>query len=70
MDYKAVAKNGLNFLSRTDLKGSEVGAWVELNQMLGQIMEGKLAVSQPLNQMLGQIMEGKPPNEKPVKEVK
>ena len=44
MDYKAVARNGIAFLERVNLTGKEVSPYLEVNRLLGQIMEGTLTV--------------------------
>ena len=47
-NYVELARAAISLLERTELKGAEVQAYIAVNQMLGQIMEGKLEISPPV----------------------
>jgi hypothetical protein len=52
MDNENTAKTaeaGLAFLQRVELKGAEVGAYIEVNQLLGRIANGESVVVVPEN---------------------
>ena len=42
---KYAAEAGLIFLERASLGGNEVAAWTQANQLLGNILEGRLEVT-------------------------
>ena len=44
MNYADTAKAALALMERVELKGSEVQAYILVNQMLGGIAEGELAI--------------------------
>ena len=44
MDTRETASAALQLLERVDLKGSEVPAFLEVNQLLGKLANGDLVV--------------------------
>lgn len=46
-EAQRAASNAMKLLDRVDLKGSEVGAFIPINQLLGQISNGELVVVPP-----------------------
>lgn len=46
-DYKVEAQQALVLLERVDLKGSEVSAYLAVNNLLGKLSSGELIVVEP-----------------------
>lgn len=44
---KEVIHNALAFLNRVQLTGNEVSSWLEVNQMLGNMLEAEEEVVEP-----------------------
>lgn len=55
---KEIAHVALKMLERVDLKGSEVGVFLEVNKMLGKIYDGSLEVVTPQPPMLEAVDDG------------